>query len=58
MRGQTVSGAVKRLSEITVTDLHKMGIREVNRILKTLPIVIVQVKNEVTRRSSTTQTQP
>lgn len=50
MRSQTVSGAVKRLSDITVVDLHKMGIREINRIQAALPIVMAQVNNEIRRR--------
>lgn len=50
MRSQTVSGAVKRLSDITVVDLHKMGIREINRIQSALPIVMAQVNNEIRRR--------
>lgn len=51
-RMQTVSGAVKRLAGITVTDLHSMGIREVNKVIKTLPIVMAQVEGELTRRNS------
>jgi len=49
-RLQTVKGSVKRLSDITVVDLHTLGIRDINRILSTLPIVIAQVRGEILRR--------
>lgn len=50
LRMQTVSGAVKRLSDITVTDLHKMKVREMDRIIKILPVVLEQIKGEKNRR--------
>lgn len=51
-RMQTVKGAVKRLRDITVVDLHKLGIRDMNNLLTSLPIVIEQVQGEKKRRSS------
>lgn len=55
IRMQTVAGAIKRFADITVTDLHQMKQREINNILKTLPYVMQQVKNENTRRNGAAQ---
>lgn len=49
-RMQTIVSAVKRLSDITVTELHLMGQRDISNTLKTLPIVMEQVKGEKNRR--------
>ena len=49
---QTVAGATKRLADITVTELHSMKIREMNHMVKTLPLVIEQVKAEINRRNN------
>lgn len=51
-RGPTVKSSVKRLSGITVLDLHALGIRDLQRILNTLPIVIAHVKDEISRRQN------
>lgn len=48
----TVKSAVKRLSDITVEDLHNLPARDINRILTILPIVTRQVEGEVSRRQN------
>ena len=48
---QIVAGAVKSLADITVTDLHTMKIREMNHLVKILPIVIENVKGELRSRN-------
>lgn len=49
-RMYTVNAAVKRLAGITVSDLHTMKQRDMDNIVKILPIVIDQVKGELNRR--------
>ena len=48
----SVKQSVKRLSGITVVDLHALGIRDMKRILSSLPIVIAHVQAELARRDS------
>lgn len=50
MRDYSIAGAISRLKNITVVDLHKMGAREIKSILTSMPIVITQVEGEKQRR--------
>jgi hypothetical protein len=50
IRDFSVRGAIKRLSDITVVDLHSLKASDLKRIVSVLPVVLDQVKAEQTRR--------
>ena len=50
IRDFSVRGEIKRLSDITVVDLHSLRASDLKRIVSVLPVVLDQVKAEQTRR--------
>ncbi len=49
-RTHTINGAVKRLADIKLTELHTLKNRDIINIVKVLPIVLQQVNSEINRR--------